>query len=346
MGVSGFTWAADEDLDGNVGMLDCLAAAEWTAKYIHKFGGHGKRITAIGQSAGAGIIYYLTVLNGGRGKPLPFQQAFISSPAAPQRRNVTARQRKMFDMVLEAANCTSLACLRAAPETTMLHVNDRLIIQTPTESGGGTLGPVMGFGPAPDGKLIPDIPSALIKQGRVHKDLSRLVVGSMALEGKETSHDVGMPGYFPTMVRQQMPAASNETVQALLDLYYRPGMEKQLAWDFTTDAVFACNAYNLANGLPDKTMRYIMSTPPAVHGQDLLCKCAPGKRASFELVNSQTNRSHPCRLLLRRRGADASQRPGAGARVPDEAAGAGARRGPGVAGVRRGQAHVQRDGTV
>ncbi|GJN83953.1 hypothetical protein PLIIFM63780_007504 [Purpureocillium lilacinum] len=270
MGVSGFTWAADEDLDGNVGMLDCLAAAEWTAKYIHKFGGHGKRITAIGQSAGAGIIYYLTVLNGGRGKPLPFQQAFISSPAAPQRRNVTARQRKMFDMVLEAANCTSLACLRAAPETTMLHVNDRLINQTPTESGGGTLGPVMGFGPAPDGKLIPDIPSALIKQGRVHKDLSRLVVGSMALEGKETSHDVGMPGYFPTMVRQQMPAASNETVQALLDFYYRPGMEKQLAWDFTTDAVFACNAYNLANGLPDKTMRYIMSTPPAVHGQDLL----------------------------------------------------------------------------
>lgn len=60
-------------MDANVGLYDCLAAAEWTAKFIHKFGGSGKRITAMGQSAGAGILYYMTVLNGGKGK-LPFQQ--------------------------------------------------------------------------------------------------------------------------------------------------------------------------------------------------------------------------------------------------------------------------------
>ncbi|KAL2131747.1 hypothetical protein VTI74DRAFT_4647 [Chaetomium olivicolor] len=269
MGVPGFTWADGEDLDGNVGMLDCLAAAEWTAAHIHKFGGHGKRVTVIGQSAGAGMIYYMTVLNGGRGKPLPFQQAFISSPAAPQRRDVKVRQRKLFDMVLEVANCTSLACLRSMPEETMLRINDRLINHTPGESGGGTFGPIMGFGPAPEGKLIPDIPSALIKQGRMHKELKRLVIGTMTGEGKQTSHDVGMPDYFPTLVRQLMSTASNATVRAILDTYYRPGFEKELAWDWTTDAVFACNAYNLANGLPDKTMRYIMSTPPAVHGQDL-----------------------------------------------------------------------------
>ena len=274
MGVSGFTWADGEDLDGNVGMLDCLAAARWTATHIHKFGGDGKHVTVIGQSAGAGMIYYMMVLNGGKGKPLPFQQAFISSPAAPQRRNVKARQRELFNMVLETANCTTLACLRSVPESTLLLVNDRLINQMLSETGGGTLGPVMGFGPAPDGKLIPDIPSALIRQGCMHKELKRLVVGTMALEGKETSHDVGMPGYFRTMVRQMMPTAGNATIQAILDQYYHPGFEKELAWDWTTDGVFACNAYNLANGLPDKTMRYIMSTPPAVHGQDLSCKQA------------------------------------------------------------------------
>lgn len=274
MGVSGFTWADGEDLDGNVGMLDCLAAARWTATHIHKFGGHGKHITVIGQSAGAGMIYYMMVLNGGKGEPLPFQQAFISSPAAPQRRNVKDRQRELFSMVLKAANCTTLSCLRSVPEATLLRVNDRLINKLPSETGGGTLGPVMGFGPAPDGKLIPDIPSALIRQGWMHKSLKRLVVGTMALEGKETSHDVGMPGYFPTIVRQMMPAAGNATIRAILDQYYHPGFEKELAWDWTTDAVFACNAYNLANGLPDKTLRYIMSTLPAVHGQDLSCKQA------------------------------------------------------------------------
>ncbi|KAK4246890.1 lipase [Corynascus novoguineensis] len=270
MGMPGFTFANNEDLDGNVGMLDCLAAAEWTSNYIHKFGGDRRRVTAMGQSAGAGIIYYLTVLDGGKGRHLPFQQAFISSPDAPQRRNVEGRQRKLFDFVLGAANCTTLACLRSVPEETMVRANDLLINQMLSESGGGTLGPVMGFGPAPDGTRIPDIPSALLKQGRVHKSLKRLVIGSMAAEGNGLSSDEGMPGYFPTLVRQLMPTASNATVQALLDAYYRPGFAKELAWDWTTDAIFACNGYNLANALPDRSMRYIMSTPPAVHGQDLM----------------------------------------------------------------------------
>ncbi|KAH6854598.1 Alpha/Beta hydrolase protein [Chaetomium sp. MPI-CAGE-AT-0009] len=271
MGVSGFTWADGEDLDGNVGMLDCLAAAEWTSTYIHKFGGHKKRITAIGQSAGAGILYYLTVLDGGQGKPLPFQQAFISSPAAPQRRNVTARQRQLFDMVLAAANCTTLTCLRSAPEATLLHINDALINQSPSEGGGGTLGPVLGFGPAPDGRRIPDIPVALLQQGRTHrKSLDRLVIGTMAGEGKETSSDEGMPGAFGALVRRQLPGADDGVVDALLRLYYTPGLERELAWDWTTDAVFACNAYALARALPRAARRYVMSTPPAVHGMDLL----------------------------------------------------------------------------
>lgn len=86
MGMPGFNWVNGEDLDGNVGILDCLAAAEWTAAHIQKFGGDRKRVTILGQSTGAGIVYYLTVLDGGRGKPLPFQHAFKSSPEAAQRR--------------------------------------------------------------------------------------------------------------------------------------------------------------------------------------------------------------------------------------------------------------------
>ncbi|KAK3298884.1 Alpha/Beta hydrolase protein [Chaetomium fimeti] len=271
MGVSGFTWADGEDLDGNVGMLDCLAAAEWTSQYIHKFGGDKKRVTALGQSSGAGILYYLSVLDGGQGRPLPFQQIFISSPDAVQRRNVTARQRQLFDLVLDAANCTSLACLRSAPEAAMLQVNDALINHMPSTGGGGTLGPVLGFGPAPDGHRIPDIPVALLQQGRTHhKSLSRLVLGNMADEGETTSSDEGMPGAFAEVARRQLTTADDDAIQALLDLYYTPGFERELAWDWTTDSVFACNNYALAAALPQKALRYVMTTPPAVHGQDFL----------------------------------------------------------------------------
>lgn len=290
MGVSGFTWAENEDLDGNVGLLDCLAAAEWTSKYIHHFGGSAQHITAIGQSAGAGILYYLTVLDAGRGNPLPFQQAFISSPAAPQRRNVTSRQRQLFNLVLSTANTTSLSGLRDLSETELIALNDAMINQMPSEGGGGNLGPILGFGPAPDGKRIPDIPSALIQRGATHHhDLKGLVLGSMASEGQTTSSDQGMPDAFGALARRTLPGASDETVREVLDLYYTPGMEPQLAWDWTTDVVFACNAFNLARGLPGKVRRYVMSTPPATHGQDLLCKSlkSPNKRKGRRSANTE-----------------------------------------------------------
>ena len=73
LGVSGWTYLPGADLVANLGMHDCLAAAQWTAKYVDRFGGDPDRITVLGQSAGAGIIGLLTVLNGGKGK-LPFQQ--------------------------------------------------------------------------------------------------------------------------------------------------------------------------------------------------------------------------------------------------------------------------------
>jgi len=57
----------------NLGMHDCLVAAKWTSKYISRFGGNPDKVTAMGQSAGAGILGLLMVLNEGRGK-LPFQQ--------------------------------------------------------------------------------------------------------------------------------------------------------------------------------------------------------------------------------------------------------------------------------
>jgi len=179
-------------------MHDCLAAAEWTSKYIRRFGGDPDRITAMGQSAGAGIISLLTVINGGRGR-LPFQQvfllcyvmkvnlqlitkAFISSVAIPPRRNVSERQEAVFQEILHAGNCTSLKCLRGVPETTMVDINNVLINQLPSDGGGGVLGPSPGFGPVLDGHYLPDLQQNLFRKGAFNKGLRSLVVGSMANE--------------------------------------------------------------------------------------------------------------------------------------------------------------------
>ncbi|KAK3314251.1 putative lipase 2 [Apodospora peruviana] len=229
LGVPGWAYLPGEDMTANLGMHDCLAAAEWTSKFIGWFGGGPDRVTIMGQSAGAGIIGLLTVLNGGKGK-LPFQQAFISSPDIPPRRNLIDRQKRLFQMILDEANCTALRCLRDSPQETMLRLNQHFINEVPGDAGGGVFGPAPGFGPVVDRSFIPDMPLVLFKQGRYHKELGSFIVGSVANEGMGLSHETDMPEYFPTLVRQILPNASSET---------------------TADI-----------------QRYILSAPPAVHGQD------------------------------------------------------------------------------
>lgn len=296
LGVSGFMYSAKQDMDANVGLFDSLAAAEWTAKYIHKFGGDASRFSVIGESAGAGILYYLTTLQSGEAA-LPFQQAFIASPAAPPRRDVASRQEYVFQAVLKTANCTSMECLRNLSEMDLKAVNHVLINNTDAGSGGGNFGPGIGFGLAPDGLDFEDIPARLLGDGKVNRGLKRLIVGTMANEGLYTSSDDDMPNAFPALVRRMLPGASDETI-SFIQARYHPQVPAQLAWDWTTDVVFACPAYNLANALPDRTHFYINSIPPAAHGQDVPCKSTVRDRRAV------LTRRH--RLLLRGSGQHAS----------------------------------------
>ncbi|KAB5583472.1 putative lipase 2, partial [Coniochaeta sp. 2T2.1] len=270
LGVPGWTYLPGQDLVANLGMHDCLAAAEWTSKYVDRFGGDSNRITVIGQSAGAGIIGLLTVLNRGNVK-LPFQQALISSPDIPPRRHPIEHQKRLFQMILDEANCASVECLRHTPEATVRHLNNKFIngvVSDTDAAGGGVFGPAPGFGPVVDGAFIPDIPVALFQKGRFNRGLRSLVIGNVANEGMGTSHDQGLPEYFPVMVRQILSTASNKTLAEIESCYDFDDNPAKLAWDWTTDIIFACIAANIATAYQDRARRYIFNVPPAVHGQD------------------------------------------------------------------------------
>lgn len=60
-------------MDSNIGLLDAVAATEWTKRYISRFGGDPERYTVIGESAGGAIINLMLTGHGGQGE-LPFQQ--------------------------------------------------------------------------------------------------------------------------------------------------------------------------------------------------------------------------------------------------------------------------------
>ncbi|KNG83713.1 putative carboxyl ester lipase, zebrafish [Aspergillus nomiae NRRL 13137] len=267
MGLYGWVSSAHEDMDANVGLHDGIAALEWTKKYISRFGGDPANITVGGQSAGAAMIAMMLVGNGGNGT-LPFQKAFLSSPALMPRRNVTERRQEVYDQVLQTGNCSSLACLRNAPPPALATINKKAL-NLPGASGGGTLGPGIGIGPFPDGKYLLDAVPVMLQQGRYHKNIKAVMSGNMAAEGFGMTTDVSTYEDFATLVRRLVPEATNATVGHIRDMYPFPDSQIQLAANsWTTDAVFACNARAVAKAYGNRTQRYLFSVPPAIHGLD------------------------------------------------------------------------------
>ncbi|XP_001651649.3 glutactin [Aedes aegypti] len=56
LGPLGFLSTMTEDIPGNVGMLDVIAALEWVQQYITHFGGDSSQVTIFGESAGAAAV--------------------------------------------------------------------------------------------------------------------------------------------------------------------------------------------------------------------------------------------------------------------------------------------------
>jgi carboxylesterase type B len=167
-------------MDGNIGAWDSLAAVEWTKEHIGKFGGDPNRITVIGQSAGAGIITSLLLGQEGNLK-LPFDHAWISSPALPPRRNIE-RSRPVFDQILNTTKCSDVDCMRQLPESAIKAANTYMFVDLVPGSGGGSLGPGVGFSPTVDGDLLTDLPASAFSNGKFNKNLKQLVVGNTANE--------------------------------------------------------------------------------------------------------------------------------------------------------------------
>jgi len=137
----------------------------------------------------------------------------MSSPAILPRRHPIEHQKNLFQQILVETNCTSVKCLRDVPEKAILHVNEKLINDVPSDAGGGVFGPAPGFGPVPDGSFIPDIPLVLFQQGRFHKELRSLVIGNVANEvryqlGPSTCHALTIFRGWVLLTMRDCPSTS------------------------------------------------------------------------------------------------------------------------------------------
>ena len=189
------------------------------------------------------------------------------------RRNVTTRRQELYDRVLHKLNCSSLECLRTASSVDLSDANNYIISEAPTESGGGSFGPGMGISPVVDGSYIPDEPTVLFSQGRFHRSLRQVMIANMENEGMGLVAEENMPGAFPDLVLKLFTTADKETIDHIESLFpYPPSTPQKLAWDWLTSVAYACLARSTAEAYKDSARRYVMTIPPAVHGQDLSCR--------------------------------------------------------------------------
>lgn len=153
---------APEDLRGNYGYLDQLAALQWVKRNIAAFSGNPNQVTLFGESAGGGSVLVHLVSPMSRGF---FQRAILQSPGSPIPRAQIFPPSDLATAEAFATNwaravgvsgegAEALQQLRALPAQKLL------------ESGPESLKPP-GRGLAIiDGRFLPERPDTLVAAGR------------------------------------------------------------------------------------------------------------------------------------------------------------------------------------
>ena len=95
----------------NVGLLDQIMVFEWVQKYILEFGGDPKKVTAVGQSAGA---ISLSLLMSNNLDLRLFQKAVLMSGGPAMILKHPTQSQGDYEKISNLVNCTSFECLQNA----------------------------------------------------------------------------------------------------------------------------------------------------------------------------------------------------------------------------------------
>jgi para-nitrobenzyl esterase len=122
LGVIGYLYAPGIS-DGNLGLLDQLAALRWVRDNITAFGGDPSTVTLCGQSAGAMSALMLMTMPEAEGL---FARAILQSPAMTRMTRTPADAAAIGAQFAEKCGASDLAAMQAVPVADLMRVQGEL----------------------------------------------------------------------------------------------------------------------------------------------------------------------------------------------------------------------------
>lgn len=234
---------ATDDADPNCGLRDQLAALHWVREHATAFGGDPARVTAFGESAGAGSILHLCTA---RRRP-PIRRAIVMS-GEPRTLDAERAHRVRAALArhlgLAATGAAQVAALRAVPVAALLGAQDAVLAELGPATG------LMPFHPTFDAELVDVDPIAGFAAGRAAG--IDLLIGTtrdeLVLFADPRARDLDDSGLARLVARLGGPAVDPDAVIAAYRSEHPGGSPGDLWEAARTDAVLRVPALRVADG--------------------------------------------------------------------------------------------------
>lgn len=107
---------------GNLGLLDQICVLQWVQRNIESFGGDPDNVTIFGESAGAGSVSLIPLIDGTEG----LFRRIIAESGAPSLTYSRDECRNLTQMLLENSGCSTMDELMALDEDKRIALNEDL----------------------------------------------------------------------------------------------------------------------------------------------------------------------------------------------------------------------------